>query len=245
MPAGAWGHPQERGRSLLGLMPRPQGLRPLPDRFVEHGGRGGRDVQRFDMAAHREADQAVAALPREVAEAVFLAAQAEHDLAGEIDLPRRIAGGVGAVDPEPVLLELGDGHRRVRDALDREPLGRPGGGLGHRGRDRGGTPVADHHLPHPRAFADAEYGAEVPRVLDVFEQDAEVRIGRGSLDLGRFADLRHQAVVRRAGERRELALRYVADLDPVPKAELGHLVAPRPGATSGDEDALDVVRPVP
>src|SRR6185295_13105569 len=98
MPAGAWGLPQERRRSLL-VRPYPlQGPDALADRFVEHRRRGGRDVQRFDVTSHWQADQAVAVFAGEFAEPVFFAAQADNHLAGEVDLPRRIAFGVRAVD---------------------------------------------------------------------------------------------------------------------------------------------------
>ena len=63
----------------------------LPQRFVEHGRRRGREIERPHPAAHRQADELVADLARVRAQAPLLAADADHHLAGEIDVPGRLA----------------------------------------------------------------------------------------------------------------------------------------------------------
>src|SRR6202035_4366772 len=128
----------------------------LAHRLVEQGRRRGGDVQRTHVAAHGEAEQPVADAPGQGAEALLLAAEAEDDLAGEIDLPGGFARGVGAVDPEALLLEALQGGGGVDDALDGEPLARPRRGLGDgRGEGRRAA-VADHCPADAGPLADPE-----------------------------------------------------------------------------------------
>src|SRR4051794_1748936 len=87
-----------RGAAALGGGPLPHGL-------VEPRRRRGGDVERADPAAHGQADHAVTELAGAGAQPLLLAAEAEDDLAGEVDLPRRIARGVGPIDPDPRGLE--------------------------------------------------------------------------------------------------------------------------------------------
>ena len=95
-------HPFRRHPSCPGA--RRLAPAPLPDRLVEDGGGGGGEVERLDAAAHRQADPAIAGLAGEASQAVLLAADADHHLAGEVDLPRRVAARLERVDPVAVLL---------------------------------------------------------------------------------------------------------------------------------------------
>src|SRR4051794_9329606 len=65
---------------------------------VHQSGRGGRHVQRFDLAPHRQRDQLVAGRRHPRAQAASLTAQDEHLAARVVGLVVRDAGGVGAVD---------------------------------------------------------------------------------------------------------------------------------------------------
>src|SRR5207302_10548639 len=82
----------------------PRALQALPQGLVEDRRRGGGDVQRVEAAAHRQADRRVAEGAGALAEAALLAAEAEDHLAGEVELPGRLAGGIAAVGPEALLL---------------------------------------------------------------------------------------------------------------------------------------------
>ena len=137
----------------------------MADGFVEQGRGGGGDVQGLDPAEHRDADQAVAERAGTLPEALLLAAQAEHDFARELDLPRRLSRGVRPIDPEAIPLERLQGVGGVGDALDLQPLDRPGRKPTLHGylmsatdqrshsRSKGSPPIGDESSPSSNVFS--------------------------------------------------------------------------------------------
>src|SRR4026208_2543234 len=70
----------------------------LQDSVHERGRRGG-DVERLDVAAHRQGPGLVAGGPHARAQALPLRPENHHDAAAVIRLRVRYAGRIGAVDP--------------------------------------------------------------------------------------------------------------------------------------------------
>ena len=164
----------------------------------------------------------------------------------------RFAGCVGPVDPEAVLLETLDLAGAVRDPFDVQPVDRArGGARGRRGQGRRAT-VADQHPADARALADPEQGAQVPRVLNVLDQDDELGVDRGRRriatfrvrEAGREAACRRMVLAGLHEARPQLAGRDVADRHAMPFAE----PLDRPAAVAGgtrDEDLGDSMRLAP
>src|SRR5262249_19303650 len=175
-----------RGRHSLAGASGPRNRRPtlprepLPHRLVEQRRRRRGHVERLDTPAHGQADETVAELAGTPAEALLLAAEAEDDLAREVDLPGRRAPLGGAVEPEALLLEAADRLTSVDDALHAHPLGGAGGGAADGRRDGRAAAVAQQHAADAGAVADAQQRAEVARVLHVLEQDDEVAVAGGA-----------------------------------------------------------------
>src|SRR6266851_1412094 len=119
----------------------------LAEHFVAKDGRGGRNVQRFEPAAHREAHQEVAGLGHQGPEPLSLPAQHEAYGAGQIQLPRQLAAGRhGSYCPHPFLLEGFERVHQVRLPRHRDQLRRPHGRLRGRARQAGSV-VLGHDDP--------------------------------------------------------------------------------------------------
>src|ERR1700674_4423174 len=251
-----------RAGAAFSLAPAPRSLQALAQGLVEDGGGGGGDVEGVEAAPHRQADRGVAEVAGAEPQALLLAPEAENHLAGKVEPPWWLAGGVGAVGPETFLLEGFQGRRGVGDALDGEPLARAGGGLGDRRGDGRRASVADQDLTYSRSLADPQHGSQVARVLDVLEQDHQVGIGRAA-ELGkrhrrrrlRLAQprpglpalplLRGHAVMGRAGDRRQGLLGDDGERDAVAAAEVFDLLPAAALPHGADQDPGHLVRPVP
>src|SRR5262249_15652108 len=118
-----------RSRELLAVTAQAGKRRPLPHRLVEDRGRRGPHVARARPGAQGEADRGVAAPAGQGAQALLPAAETEDDPARQVDRPGEVARRIGAVDPVPLSLQPLQGLGGVDDALDRQPLARPGRGL--------------------------------------------------------------------------------------------------------------------
>src|ERR1700730_1291714 len=91
----------------------PGALQALAQGLVQDGGRGGGDIEGGEPPPHRQPYRGVAEGAGAVPEALLLAAEAEHHLAGEVEAPGGLAAGIGAVGPEASLLQGFQGRRGV------------------------------------------------------------------------------------------------------------------------------------
>src|SRR5688572_26752287 len=96
----------------------------LARRFIEEHGAGGTDVERRDLADHRDADEEVAAAQHQRSDALALGAEDERERDLHVDLPGRLALlRDRPADPQAGRLELLERARDVGDERDARMLG--------------------------------------------------------------------------------------------------------------------------
>ena len=214
--APAWG---ERGAGLR------RRFAALAERFIEHDGSGGGDVEGADAAGHGDAQQVVAGAADQIVEAGAFAAEDEDAVAGEVELV--VVGRsafVEADDPEILALELFEGADEVDDAGDAEVLGCAGAGLDGHGAQGRGAALGEDDAVDAGAVGYAEKSAEILRIFDAVESEEEA----GSLALQLDEGPKRSSMVRNSwgrtrattpwwvggsGELRELLAGFLADAD--------------------------------
>src|SRR5690606_27169574 len=178
-------------------------------------------VERGDGPAHGDAHELVAALPRELAEAVALGADHEDTAVrrGLDRVERGLAFAREAEDLEALVVERLEGAREVDHAGDRGVLDGASGGAAHHARDAGAPPRGEDDAVGAERDGAADDGAEVVRIGDLVERDEERALGRAGEELlqrevgelGRERD--HPLVAESLGELVELLTAHELDAD--------------------------------
>ena len=123
---------------------------------------------------HRNADQLVAGLARELAHALALGAQNERHRAGQVHVVNRLFSVVaGAYAPDVALLQLVQRARQVRHHEIRHGFGRAAGDLGDRGVDAGGMVLGRDHGLRASAVGHPQAGAQIVRVGHAVEHQQQ------------------------------------------------------------------------
>jgi hypothetical protein len=135
--------------------------------FEEHYGSCGGDVERTDAAGHGNAQQMVAGAADEIVQAGTLAAQDEHEIAGEVEaVVVGFAAFVESDDPEILALEIFEGADEIDDAGNAQMLGRAGAGFDGNCAQRRGTALGEDDAVDACAIGYAQKRAQILRIFN-------------------------------------------------------------------------------
>src|SRR4051794_16722573 len=198
----------------------------LPLCLVEQQRRGDTDVQRFDVACHRDRDELVAGLAHERAQTLALGSEHEGYAAAQIRLPHRLRTVAdGTEDPEVPTLDLAEVAREIRDDGDGHVLDRAGRRAAHRGRHGCGAVRRDDDARRARPVRAADDRAEIARVSHLVETYEQWTVDRRKLPaVGVLVGLtprEHALMVARAGRVAQLTFELRVHPGPLELAEPG------------------------
>ena len=196
----------------------------LGGRLVEQDRAGDRRVERADGAAHRDPDEQVAAPADGRTETLALAADDERQRPAQVglaDRQRRV--GVGADDPQPADVEVGQRRGEVVDRGEQQVLDRARRGLDRRRAERRLAPGREDDAVDRRRLGAPQQRPDVLGVLERVEDEDERRLvaldgpGGDVVDLGVAAGRHHERdalVAVEPGQRGERAALDLDDRDP-------------------------------